>query len=82
MAHEVKHRTRGRTRISSKNQITLPVDALAAAGLNAGDQLQAMAEGPGRIVLSRASSPLDEFAGALTGLYGEGYLDKLRDEWR
>jgi bifunctional DNA-binding transcriptional regulator/antitoxin component of YhaV-PrlF toxin-antitoxin module len=82
MAEEVKHnRRRGRTRISGKHQVTLPVDALAGAGLKVGDRLRADVSGPGQITLIREDDPLERFAGALTGVYPEGYLDDLRREW-
>jgi len=82
MSEEVKHnRRRGRTRISGKHQVTLPVDALAGAGLKVGDRLRADVSGPGQITLVREDDPLEQFAGALTGVYPEGYLDDLRREW-
>jgi bifunctional DNA-binding transcriptional regulator/antitoxin component of YhaV-PrlF toxin-antitoxin module len=82
MTEEVKHnRRRGRTRISGKHQVTLPVDALAGAGLKVGDRLRADVSGPGQITLVREDDPLEQFAGALTGVYPEGYLDDLRREW-
>lgn len=75
-------RPRGdRTRISSKHQVTLPLDALAAAGLGSGDTLRVAAEGPGRLVLTREPDAVTSFAGRLSGVYGPGYLDALRDEW-
>lgn len=74
-------RRRGRTRISGKHQVTIPVDALAAAGLKIGDQLRADVSGPGRITLVREEDPIERFAGALTGIYPDGYLDDLRREW-
>lgn len=76
------HVRRGRTRISSKNQITVPVDALRRAGLEAGDELRVERAGPGRIVLMRAERPLEQFAGSLRGAYPPGYLEELRAEWR
>lgn len=82
MAEEVKHkRRRGRTRISRKHQVTLPVDALTAAGLKIGDRLRADVSGPGQITLVREEDPLERFAGTLTGIYPDGYLDDLRREW-
>jgi bifunctional DNA-binding transcriptional regulator/antitoxin component of YhaV-PrlF toxin-antitoxin module len=82
MTEEVKHsRRRGRTRISGKHQVTLPVDALARAGLKVGDRLRADVSGPGQITLVREEDPLERYAGALTGVYPEGYLDDLRREW-
>ncbi|CAN5652102.1 hypothetical protein BH20CHL7_BH20CHL7_14030 [soil metagenome] len=82
MGDEVKHqRRRGRTRISGKHQVTLPVDALAEAGLKVGDRLRADVSGPGQITLVREVDPLERFAGTQTGVYPEGYLDDLRREW-
>jgi bifunctional DNA-binding transcriptional regulator/antitoxin component of YhaV-PrlF toxin-antitoxin module len=82
MRDEVKpRRQRGRTRISAKNQVTLPVEALAAAGLKVGDRLRADVSGPGQITLVREVDPVERFAGALTGVYPDGYLDDLRREW-
>jgi bifunctional DNA-binding transcriptional regulator/antitoxin component of YhaV-PrlF toxin-antitoxin module len=74
-------RRRGATRISSKHQITIPADALRAAGLEIGDRVVAHAEGPGRLVLERERDVLAEFAGAMTGAYTRNELDELRAEW-
>jgi bifunctional DNA-binding transcriptional regulator/antitoxin component of YhaV-PrlF toxin-antitoxin module len=86
MSRKVKNsatvgRVRGRTTISTKNQVTIPVDALVAAGLRAGDRLRADVAGPGRIVLARVEDPIERFAGSLTGTYPADYLDELRREW-
>ena len=76
------HRRRGRTRISAKNQATIPVAALRRAGLKPGDELRVEAAGAGRIVLSRVEETLAIYAGRLTGIYPKGALKKLRREWR
>lgn len=78
---EVKNRRRGATRISSKNQITIPADALRAAGLKVGDRVVAHADGAGRVVLEREHDVIAEFAGAMTGAYTGNELDDLRREW-
>ena len=78
---EVKKRRRGASRISSKHQITIPVDALRGAGLKVGERVVAHVEGPGRIVLEREADVVEAYAGAMTGLYEPGELDTLRDEW-
>ena len=78
---EVKNRRRGSTRISSKHQITIPVDALRAAGLEIGDRVVAHADGAGRVVLEREHDLLAEFAGAMTGAYKIDEIDELRREW-
>jgi bifunctional DNA-binding transcriptional regulator/antitoxin component of YhaV-PrlF toxin-antitoxin module len=79
---EVKNRRRGTSRISAKHQITIPADALRAAGLEVGERVIAHADGPGRVILEREADIVDEFAGALSGAYDSGELDRLRDEWR
>ena len=73
---------RGRTRLSRKNQATIPADALRRAGLRAGDELQVEAAGPGRIVLARVADAVARHAGRLTGVYPKNYLNKLRRDWR
>ncbi len=67
--------------ISSKNQITIPVAELRAAGLEAGERLVVRADGPGRVILEREDDVLAEFAGALTGVYADHGFDALRNEW-
>lgn len=77
-----KSRPRGRTRISGKHQVTIPVRALRRSGLGPGDELQVEAAGAGRIVLVRAADLIARHAGRLTGVYPKGYLKTLRREWR
>jgi len=68
--------------ISRKNQVTLPVEALRAAGLEPGDDVRVQVVGPGRLELVRADELVDEFAGLFDAtVYPDGYLDKLRREW-
>ena len=74
-------RRRGYTRVSAKHQVTIPMAALAGAGLQAGDRLRAEVRGPGEVLLVREEDPLTRFAGSLTDLYPAGYLDDLRREW-
>lgn len=78
---EVKKRRRGATTISSKNQITIPAEALRKAGLKAGERVVAHADGAGRVILEREHDVIAEFAGALTGTYKANELDDLRSEW-
>lgn len=78
---QVKNRRRGATRISSKHQITIPADALRAAGFEVGERVVAHADGPGRVVLQREDDVVAEFAGALTGVYEHDELERLRSEW-
>lgn len=82
MAIKVRKRRAGTTRISRKNQVTIPVDALRRAGLRPGDELSVESVAAGRVVLSKDADPLLKYAGSLTGVFPPGYLRKLRREWR
>jgi bifunctional DNA-binding transcriptional regulator/antitoxin component of YhaV-PrlF toxin-antitoxin module len=64
-------------RISSKNQVTLPVDALAEAGLKAGDEVAIEADGPDTIIVRRRGD-FEKAFGIFSGLYPPDYLKKLR----
>lgn len=72
----------GKTTISSKNQITLPVNALREAGLVPGTRLEVFVGLGGEIRLLPADESrlerLERGAGSLTGLYEPGYLEELR----
>ncbi|MBJ7365948.1 MAG: AbrB/MazE/SpoVT family DNA-binding domain-containing protein [Thermoleophilia bacterium] len=68
--------------ISSKNQVTIPVDALREAGLAAGDDVIITAMGDGSISIANAAALLDRFAGIFDDtVYPPGYLEQLRSEW-
>lgn len=68
--------------ISSKNQITLPVEALSAVGLRAGDDVVINATADGRIEISTPEAFIERFAGIFDdGVYPQGYLGRLRAEW-
>jgi bifunctional DNA-binding transcriptional regulator/antitoxin component of YhaV-PrlF toxin-antitoxin module len=71
----------GVTRVSRKNQITLPVAALAKARVRVGDELRVTVEARGRILLESDHDPLDAFVGALPGLSEATDLETLREEW-
>jgi bifunctional DNA-binding transcriptional regulator/antitoxin component of YhaV-PrlF toxin-antitoxin module len=83
MVKEVKQpRRKGVTRLSSKNQATIPVSVLREAGFGAGDAVRIEASGPGEIRLLRVADRIERFAGSVPGVYPKGYLKKLRREWR
>lgn len=69
-------------RISSKHQITLPVESLEAAGLRPGDDVVIEAEGADRIVVHRAAPDVASALGVFDGLYAHDYLERLRSEER
>ncbi len=82
MMDKVRTRRRGFSRITAKNQATLPVQALREAGIAAGDEVRVVAVGRGRLLLERADSVVARHAGSLRGVYERGELTVLRDEWR
>jgi bifunctional DNA-binding transcriptional regulator/antitoxin component of YhaV-PrlF toxin-antitoxin module len=69
-------------RISSKHQVTLPVQSLNGAGLAPGDEVTIEAEGPDTIIVRRTRQDPEKALGIFSGLYEPGYLDSLRSEER
>ena len=72
----------GRSRISSKHQITIPIAAFSEAGLREGDVVRIQAEGRGRVTIARVDDLVDEYAGCLRsgGELGRA-VRALRSEW-
>lgn len=71
------------SRVSSKNQVTIPASILRDAGLAPGDELRVRVAGPGRLELERRDDLVNRWAGSLPpGIYRPNYLDDLRSEWR
>lgn len=69
-------------RISTKNQVTVPVAALSEAGLRSGDRVVIEPVGDGELRIRRAALTLDSAFGALTGVYPPGFLERLDAEDR
>jgi len=69
-------------RISSKHQVTLPVETLERAGLRAGDDVLIETDGPDRIVVRRTPAEPARAFGVFDGLYEPDYLDRLRSSER
>ena len=67
--------------MSSKNQVTLPVEAMRAAGLRAGDEVTVRPIGDGEVIIATRGTRIGRHAGIATGIYRDGELDSLRDEW-
>jgi bifunctional DNA-binding transcriptional regulator/antitoxin component of YhaV-PrlF toxin-antitoxin module len=68
-------------RVSSKNQITLPVEAMRAAGLRVGDEVTVRPIGDGEVIVATRGTRISRHAGIATGIYRDDELDSLRDEW-
>jgi antitoxin component of MazEF toxin-antitoxin module len=67
-------------RISTKNQVTIPVTALQEAGLHPGDQVLVEALDDGELRIHRGERSFEDAFGALTGVYPPGYLEELDAE--
>jgi bifunctional DNA-binding transcriptional regulator/antitoxin component of YhaV-PrlF toxin-antitoxin module len=68
-------------KVSSKNQVTLPVEAMRAAGLRAGEEITVRPIGDGELIIAARGSRVRRHAGIATGIYGSGEADRLRAEW-
>ena len=79
MTVEVKH-----TKVSRKNQITLPVAALREANVAPGDRLRVEVVSDGVFRLVRERDPwwelFDKLAGS-GGITTREELEEMRDEW-
>ncbi|MGC2374450.1 MAG: AbrB/MazE/SpoVT family DNA-binding domain-containing protein [Solirubrobacteraceae bacterium] len=75
-------RAPGRSRVSGKHQITIPIGAFSEAGLREGDVVRVEAQGRGRVLIARVDDLLDEYAGCLStgGQFGRT-VRGLRQEW-
>lgn len=67
-------------KISSKNQVTVPVAALEEAGLHAGDRVLVEALDEGELRIRRAVLTFEGSFGVLTGAYPPDYLERLDEE--
>jgi AbrB family looped-hinge helix DNA binding protein len=67
-------------RISTKNQVTIPVAALEEAGLRPGDRVVIEPTEDGELRIRRGALTFEGAFGALTGAYPPGYLARLDAE--
>jgi len=67
-------------RISTKNQVTIPVATLQEAGLHPGDRVLVEALEDGELRIHRGEHSFEDAFGALTGVYPPGYLEQLDAE--
>lgn len=74
-----------RTKVSSKNQITLPVAALRAAGVAPGDLLRVEVVEDGVFRLIRERDPwwelFDKLSSGAYPMISRDELEEMRDEW-
>jgi bifunctional DNA-binding transcriptional regulator/antitoxin component of YhaV-PrlF toxin-antitoxin module len=71
----------GSSRISRKNQITIPASAMRAASLAPGELLRVARVEPGLIELRRWQSRFAGVVGTLPGFEADVDLEASRDEW-
>ena len=68
------------SRISTKNQIPIPVAALEGSGLRAGEQVIVESLGDGELRVRRTALTFEDAFGSLTGSYPPDYLVRLDAE--
>jgi bifunctional DNA-binding transcriptional regulator/antitoxin component of YhaV-PrlF toxin-antitoxin module len=66
------------TRLSAKNQITLPVDIIRKAGFKVGDTINCTVTKEGRIELSPPENPIVTLIGAGNGIFDDFDLEAER----
>ena len=71
----------GAGRINAQQQITIPAEALRAAGLEVGDCVVVHAEADGRVVLERDADGSAGNVSRMAGVFCAGELEALRAEW-
>ena len=80
-------RERGHTQLSSKNQVTIPLDVVREAGFEPGQRFRVELDAEGRMTLTRTLSKADERRALLRDwtpiLHGDtrAELEEMRDEW-
>ena len=66
------------TRLSAKNQITLPVEIIRKAGFKVGDTINCTVNKGGRIELSPPENPIMSLIGAGDGIFDDFDLEAER----
>jgi AbrB family looped-hinge helix DNA binding protein len=67
-------------RISTKNQVTIPVAALEEAGLQPGEEVLVEPVKDGELRIRRGALSFTDAFGALTDVYPSDYLERLDAE--
>lgn len=68
-------------KVSSKNQVTLPVAAMREAGLRPGDEVTVRPVGDGEVLVAARGSRVRRHAGIANGIYEHRERERQRDEW-
>ena len=66
------------TRLSAKNQITLPVDIIRKAGFKVGDTINCTVNKAGKIELAPPENPIMKLIGAGNGIFDDFDLEAER----
>jgi bifunctional DNA-binding transcriptional regulator/antitoxin component of YhaV-PrlF toxin-antitoxin module len=79
---KVKGERKGRTsssRLSAKNQVTVPIEIMRVAGFEVGDQIHFKVE-EGRVVIEKDKPKITNLFGIGNGFYDDFDFDKERRE--
>ena len=68
-------------KLSSKNQIVVPLEARKALGLKPGDKLEIVVKGNMIMMFPKPKSWEAAIHGIARGLYPEDYIEKERQSW-
>jgi AbrB family looped-hinge helix DNA binding protein len=68
-------------KLSSKNQIVVPLEARKALGLKPGDKLEIVVRGNMIMMFPKPKSWEAAIRGIARGVYPKGYLEKERQSW-
>jgi bifunctional DNA-binding transcriptional regulator/antitoxin component of YhaV-PrlF toxin-antitoxin module len=63
---------RDRTRLSSKHQVTIPIDVVREARLRVGDEFRVFVDEEKPVVLARVDDIIECFAGSMPGVWPDG----------
>ena len=68
-------------KLSSKNQIVIPLEARKALGLKAGDKVIIVPRGETIIIMRKPKSYAKAILGMGKGMYRPDYLQRERESW-
>ena len=68
-------------KLSSKNQIVIPLEARKALGLKPGDKVLIVPRGETLIIMRKLKNYAKALLGVAKGMYPPDYLQKERESW-